>query len=274
MALPTDTTAPTGMPRERLDPMTSSAIAPDCEIRATLPPRGMSRKNVLAHGLARSSRSMSPAQLGPAMVRPCVCASSRSARSRACPSSPPSAKPPGSTSRLRCPLAAASRTTSRIKSGRTTTTASSHAGETADNDGTTGRPSSSPPLGLTGTMRPRYPDLSRLRSTAPPELVGRSPAPTTATLAGRRNAEREPRVGDMRALAVESKPGCARIVPAAGRGPVPASGSAVALRARRAAHRQRQQRAEHPQSADIRSPPPARRPRSRPAASPRWPWSP
>ena len=200
MALPTETIAPSGMPRLWLEAITSSAMAPDCEISATPPPRGMSRKNVLAQGLARSSRSMRPAQFGPAIVRPCACASSRSSRSRAWPSSPPSAKPPGRISRLRWPLAAASRTTSRIRSGRTTITASSQAGDTSDSDATTGRPSSSPPLGLTGTMRPRYPDLSRLRSTAPPELVGRSPAPTTATLAGRRNAERELRVADMRGL--------------------------------------------------------------------------
>ncbi len=45
-------------------------------------------------------------------------------------------------------------------------------------------PRISPPFGFTGTIRPLNPDASRLRNTAPPELVGRSPAPTTAMLVG------------------------------------------------------------------------------------------
>src|SRR5262245_7137337 len=85
-----------------------------------------------------------------------------------------------------CPLATPSRITPRIRSGRTATIASSHAGVTAASDDAAARPRIDPPLGFTGTMRPAKPLAIRFLSTAPPALVSRSAAPAMATLVGRR----------------------------------------------------------------------------------------
>ena len=279
MALPTETMAPTGMPRLWLDPMTSSAMAPDSEISATPPPRGMSRKNVLAQGLARSSRSMSPAQLGPAIVRPCACASSRSARSRAWPSSPPSAKPPGEHEEV---VMAARRGFARHVENQVRP--HHHYRQLAGRrhlrkGGHDRQAEQLAALGFTGTMRPRYPDLRRLRSTAPPELPGRSPAPTTATLAGRRNAERRLGIEGMLALLADQDRIAlgAEIVPGRGLWLLQLTPAAVRRRGCSPAPALRQlTRAPSRKSPVRRSRPrrPAPRPQSRPESSPRWPSSP
>jgi hypothetical protein len=52
------------------------------------------------------------------------------------------------------------------------------------------RPNIDPPLGLTGMISPAKPEMRRFCSTAPPDEVGRSPAPTTATLRGAKKAPR------------------------------------------------------------------------------------
>src|SRR6266851_3454451 len=162
----------------------SSPSAPDWVMKAQAPralgPGGMSRRNVAAKR-APGCRWMMPAQLGPTTVRSCCAMSARSAASRALPASPASAKPPGRMMRWRCPLSAASRTASRMRSRRMTMTATSAGSLISASERRATWPNISPPLGLTGITVPAKPAMrsgrgeARLQRRRHPDVI-ESPA--------------------------------------------------------------------------------------------------
>lgn len=191
------------MPSPVAQSSTQTHMAPDWEKKDTPPGRGCPAAKL---ALREQAVLMSPREFGPKSSIPASRATRVSSCSARKPCLPVSRKPAASTMAARTPREARSASSGRAAArGRQSTARSTPRGKSAEEARGASPATLSPAAaaaGLTAWTAPLYPAAKMFASTMPPTLDRLREAPTTATEAGAKSADRDGG-SDMRAAFTE-----------------------------------------------------------------------